>query len=335
MVRTFDGPMVTIGSDDACTLCLNDSALAPEQALLIAEKNRWLLFNKADGTALNDEPLAREARRSLSDGDELRVGTHIISFALSEGGADGHGAPAAEDAPRPDTPGGRAAPPTQASPPQNPTHETETPRRNFAEILESLRTIEDSFYFEVEGGAQPSRRVTIEAAVMPLGWDTTGRNISFETATIATPCAVVRKDWSGVFLQPLGAGAVTVNGERVEAERRLRDGDRLLLTSRGTGGPARGPDLIFHEPATLEALNSLYRQSAPAALDAPAEESKAGDDQETPAPSPKDARRPRLFDPSRKFFGHFTLLELAFMCVATLAAAVVVFLVLIYLMPTR
>jgi pSer/pThr/pTyr-binding forkhead associated (FHA) protein len=80
----FDGPIVTIGSDDACTLRLNDAAAAPEQAVLIVENNQWMLFNKADGTALNDEPLAREARCSLADGDELRVGEHVISFVFNE-----------------------------------------------------------------------------------------------------------------------------------------------------------------------------------------------------------------------------------------------------------
>ena len=327
--------MVTIGRDDACTLRLNDAAVAPEQALLIVEQNRWLLFNKADGTALNDEPLAREARRALNDGDELRVGAHVISFAFDEAGADDRSrqqeARRQENAQPPPAPPA----PVRQTRPASPPPEAESPRRSFAAILESLRPVEDRFYFEVEGGPQPARRVAVEAAVMPVGLDATGRNISFDAGTIATPCAVVRKDWSGVFVQPLGAGTVQVNGERVEAERRLCDGDRLLLTVRGQGGARDVPSLVFHEPATLTVLNSLYRQGPPAEGDAAAAEAGAGTDTETADAGRTRAPRARLFDPGKKFFGHFTLLELAIMCVATLAAAVVVFLVLIYLKPVR
>jgi hypothetical protein len=229
--------------------------------------------------------------------------------------------------------------PGLATPPQTPSGApgTKTPQRNFAKILESLRTVEDSFYFEVEGGPQAGRRVTVETAVMPLGWDSTGRNISFEPATIATPCAVVRKDYSGVFVQPLGAGGVAVNEERVESEQRLRDGDRLYLASQGTAELRKEPSLIFHEPATLAILDSLYRQRPPPAAAARTPKPKVDEGRavETRSASRARASYARLFAPDRKFFGYFTLLELSMMCVATLVAAVIVFLVLIYLKPVR
>ncbi|HEX8284508.1 MAG TPA: FHA domain-containing protein [Pyrinomonadaceae bacterium] len=329
--------MITIGADPACTVALNDPAVALEQAVLIVEKSQWLLINKAPGTSLNGEPLAREARRPVATGDTLGARDHVINVVYA--------GPLLPDSPasRPESGGPRdpTAPPRGAggtderrSPTTTaPATESENPTRNFAKILEGLRTVEDSFYFVVEGGAQAGRRVTIETTAMLLGWDQSGRDISFEAGTIATPRAVVRKDWRGVFVQPVGGEAISVNDEGVDSERRLRDGDRLKLSPHAPARGAAEPYLIFHEPATLAVLDSLY-QPKPEPVVAAREPAAGGaGDAETRASPPRSLAG--FFSTGRKYFGYFTLLDLLMMCVATLATAGIFFLVLIYLKPVR
>ena len=75
--RLFDDEIVTIGSDPAATLCLTDPSIAPEQAIVIKEDGRPLLINRAPGTLFNGEQLAREARRTLSEGDRIEI-VHFV-----------------------------------------------------------------------------------------------------------------------------------------------------------------------------------------------------------------------------------------------------------------
>jgi hypothetical protein len=336
-VKAFEGPMITIGADPGCTVALNDPAIAPEQAVLIVEKSQWLLINKATGTSLNDEPLAREARRPVATGDTLRARTHLIDIVYA-GALPNSPAPHSEpgearrrdDAP---TQGAGSAHERGSTAQTGAAAESENPTSNFAKILEGLRTVEDCFYFVVEGGAQAGRRVTIETTAMLLGWDHSGHDISFEAVAIATPRAVVRKDWRGVFVQPVGGEAISVNDDKVDSERRLRDGDRLKLLSRASALGAAEPSLIFHEPATLAVLDSLYQQKSEPTV-AAHETAPGGEDEGEARPSPTRSLA-GFFSKGRKYFGYFTLLDLLIMCVATLATAGIFFLVLIYLKPVR
>ncbi|HEX8187569.1 MAG TPA: FHA domain-containing protein, partial [Pyrinomonadaceae bacterium] len=223
--QTFDGPIVTIGSDPAASLHLEDGAVAAEQAIIIGGDDEPPLFiNRAEGTLLNGEPLAREARRPLNDGDTISVGPYVIGFQSGNGFRPGGGgaglAPAADDYAGG---GGVPAPATRETPALPAADEagaaplTTSQPTSFAAILDSLRTEEDTFYFQVETATAGRRRVPVEGATLLLGWDATGLNVACGGGVaVAIPRAVVHKDWSGVMLQPEGAGAALVNGEPVE-----------------------------------------------------------------------------------------------------------------------
>jgi hypothetical protein len=354
--RILDGPIITIGRDASATLQLDDPAVAPEQAVIINEDGLLLLINRADGTSLNEEALARGGRRPLAHGDRLTVGSYLVSFALSDDAGAPDGARAAA------TPSHPA--PTQASPEQSraasqpeaartPEEGTagassrgtgHTSAGSFAAILDSLRTEEDRFYFLVENAGRRGERVAVETAEMLVGWDETGRYITCEAASVATARAVVRKDWSGVVVQPQSPRQVSVNGEAVETVRRLRNGDRLTLVA-AAAAAGTSPEthyLIFHEPASLVVLDSLLPQQLPppvATRVAGADNGSAGDAGQALAPVSGLAaaggartapRRAGFFSPGRKYFGYFTLVEVLVMMTGTLVAALAIFLILEY-----
>ena len=335
--RSFDDEIVTIGSDPGATLRLTDPSIAPEQAIVIREDGRPLLINRAPGTVFNGELLPREARRPLSEGDRMEFGPYVVSVAAVEGHSDGaaryaaraeeirHAQPDERDAegPRGGEGGGGAARDAQA------LEQPQPQGRSFAAILDSLRTEEDSFYFVVESVAGGSRRVRLEAAETMIGWDETGRRISCDAGVVVAARAVVRKDWSGVVALPLSAGMILVNGETVEAPRRLRDGDRVTLL-RVTAHEPEDDCLVFHEPASLVVLDSLLPQQQAAAP--PSKTAASGGAGEASSlvrqPSAALEAKGAASSPERRYFGYFTPLEVLVMIVGTLVTAAIIFIIL-------
>jgi hypothetical protein len=339
VAQNFDGPILTIGSDPSAGLHLDDRDVAAEQAIIIGGEDEPPLFiNRAEGTVLNGEQLAREARRPLSDGDTIHIGPYVIGIKAGNGfrpGADVPGlAPVAEgqaeDAGQP-TPITRetAPPPDDSTAAAQPT--------SFAAILDSLRTEEDTFYFQVETATAGRRRVPVEGARLLLGWDRTGQNVVCGgESVVAILRAVIHKDWSGVMLQPEAAGAALINGEPVETARRLRNGDRVTLRpapGAGAADPARN-FFIFYEPASLVVLDSLLpaQQLPPPVAQPLSAPGGTGTNALVPAPASPPAVREPPHAPlmSRPLLRYYTVGEVLLMACATLVGAFVIFLILEY-----
>lgn len=348
--QSFGGPIITIGSDPASTIRLNGAGVASEQVIVLSEDeshDHLLLINRSEGTLLNNEVLAREARRTLTHGDSLRVGTYVISFILDENSTEA----AVTDSPAPRkapitrelppleevlNPSGETEEEEEAAAPPAPTPppiQTETTQRSFAEILDTLRTEEDSFYFRVEGGPRSGLRLTIEKQEMLLGWDSTGRDLSINDNQVTAPRAIVRKDWSGVLLQALemSPGMVAINDVPVEGVQRLHNGDKIAVAPTVALINEQAPILIFHEPASLVVLNTLLPQKLPPPV-LPQKKTETEEAATTSAQTALETTppRPKLFAPERRYFGYFTLIEMLVMIVGTLIAAVIIFLILEY-----
>jgi hypothetical protein len=198
-------------------------------------------------------------------------------------------------------------------------------QRTFSAILEGLRTAEDTFYFVVEEGPDRGRRIPVETAGLIIGWDEPVENLSTDPATIAVPCAVIRKDWTGVMLQPEKNDAVLLGGQMLTGPQRLRNGDQLTLLSPETAdGQRKSAVLVFHEPASLVVLDSLLPNKLPRpitkALGSPSAESGDREKHIDQVPS--------TGSPAKTYFGYFSLFELLLLCAGTLALAAIVFLIL-------
>jgi hypothetical protein len=327
--RVFDSEIVTVGSDPSATLCLSATGIAPEQAIILNDENQLLFINRAEGTVLNGEVLAREARRMLSPGDTLQIGPYTIQVS-----PDGEERPAprqvVEAGPAPSPPSTESTTHAEVAP--TPAVEVARNDKSFAAILDSLRTEEDSFYFQIESAGDETR-VAIEGAEMVIGWDDSGRRISCDASLIATPRAVVRKDWSGVVVLPLGERTVAVNDERAEGPCRLRNGDRLTLLPIASDVDQDDNYVIFHEPASLVVLDTLLPKElpppvfpSPATITASTAEAPSGVVTASQGAQEKDLSG--YFSPNHRYFGYFTLPEILIMIVGTLVAAGIIFLIL-------
>ena len=270
----------------------SDRALAAEQASHSGDDDRAHLINRADGTLLNGEALAREARRPLSDGDTISVGPYTISFQTGNGFRPG--ATLTEPLANSDEAGGGRLRDTRETPAPPPAAAPQVPTApaaqgtSFAAILDSLRTEEDTFYFQVETATAGRLRVPVTGALMLLGWDRTGRNVA---------CGDGGGRTSGPPSTRIGAGrdsaeetgAASVNGEparrRAAWQRRPRDAQAPV----GLGGHRPGRNFYFYDRSrsscsTRCCPRSNSRPCGPAAPDAEA----AGRARVVPAP-----RRPR------------------------------------------
>lgn len=336
----FREEIVTIGSDASATLRLAGANVAPEQALIIVEAaaSPPLLINRAPGTTLNGETLAREIRRPLADGDHLGIGDWRIIFDLSDpsnangsrltskGDAAGHTVELTNDLPPVAPPPAPAAVAKRAGEP-----------KSFASILNELRTEEDSFCFEIETGAQAGTRLVIDAAETIVGWDAAGERVVVADAVgeSAVERMIVRKDWTGVVVEARGgAGALRVNDAGVNDPRRLRDGDRVTIGPASEDSAAGGATLVFREPASLVVLDSLLPQKLPPpVVNSPASAAPAAvapADHAPAAPPEVAERRSPMVVLRKKYLSYFSRTELLVMALGTVIAAVIIFLVLEY-----
>jgi len=341
----FDGALFTLGSNATNDLILTGSA--GEQAVIIREDDRLTLINGADGTQVNGEKLRREAIHPLGGGDEIRVGNYTISVVDDEDGGNNNGnhksAPLAREteAPAPTfdkisiaetndkNQHSRAA---EERAEQNGA-EMKTPSRdakssnNFAAVLDTLRTEEDSFYFVVKtlvkNKETETARVALEQSEIPIGADDKNE-IVFDIKKMSAVFGVVRKDWSGIVLQANRNSALFVNNEALAVAgepRRLRNDDRVSFAA-----PVKSV-LVLHEPSLLVALEPLLSArngaSGGAAVGAAA---VAVNDNQISTIAPR-ASKPKLPLFERTFFKYFSFVEILTMIIGTLIGAVLFFLI--------
>ncbi|MCU0238704.1 MAG: FHA domain-containing protein, partial [Pyrinomonadaceae bacterium] len=72
--------LISGGCDFNSTIFLDDPQIADEQFVVIIEDEKTILVNRAEGTFFNDEPLPREVRCEINNGDEIQIGLYTISF---------------------------------------------------------------------------------------------------------------------------------------------------------------------------------------------------------------------------------------------------------------
>ena len=340
----FDGALFTLGSGATNNLILAGSAA--EQAVIICEDNRLMLINSADGTQVNGENLRREAIHPLGGGDEIRVGNYTISVVDDEDGGNNNGnhdsAPLARqtetEAPAPTFDKilvAEANDKNQVSRAEERAGEIGTEIKtssrdakssnNFAAVLDTLRTEEDSFYFVVKtlvkNKETETARVALEQAEIPIGADDKNE-IVFDIKKMSAVFGVVRKDWSGIVLQANRNSALFVNNEALDTggePRRLRNDDRVSFAA-----PVKSI-LILHEPSLLVALEPLLSaRNVASSVGAAAVAAVDGNQVSSIAPRTAKPKLP-LFE--RTFFKYFSFVEILTMIIGTLIGAVLFFLI--------
>lgn len=340
---TLDSPITIIGSDaQASHIYVPDRHVAPEHVIIIREDGptedsaQFVLINRApQKTRFNDETLEREARRELFHGDQLLLGSFVLTFTFSEYVMKNGTAKAQAEAglesrsqnlqPVAEKPLEPILSNITIAAPQNP------PVRSFEAILNNLRTEEDSYHFRIVGGHDNGRRIVLNQPEIPLGWEEDGVTIGFNAARVVNLCAIIRKEWSGVNLEVSAPQTIAVNGQFVEGLYRLHNEDVLTVTPpANVKGERPTVSLSFHEPASLVALSAML--PPPVSLEKKQSEGKQSatpqSDFNTSTVSPALPRPASQILTSRhKILGYYPL-EWLVMTIGTLLAAVVIFLVL-------
>lgn len=345
---SFNGNLFTIGSDPANNLVIEESVF--EQAVVVQEGEQLMLINSAEGTKLNGELLRREAIQPLLVNDEIGIGDYLILIADSEQTmrqeasvfttnedeivdvyATTQNIPldvyattqfnVSEIGETKSEPIFNASPQTQIVE-ESPSNEVEipqesAPQRNFADILDTLRTEDDSFYFTVKTDAEEIKRITLDQVETTLGVSPTGKIVAV-AEHISTVCAVARKDWSGILVESQKSGAVLVNGKKITEPHRLRHDDEIVFTALPKFS------LILHEPSSLVALESLL-----SARNNSNSRFGLGTNNQNLAVNetiPEEVKKESFLE--HKYLKYFSFVEFVMMIIGTLIGAVLIFLLL-------
>ena len=309
----FKDSIFTVGSEDGNNLVIANAA--HEQAVIINEGDHLKLINSAEGTSLNERYLRREAMEILKHGDEIRIIDRVLLIVDESKISIPNNKPADSPPPIP-----MPKPETfieispiedfitkQVSKPTKPKSSA-----NFSDILDTLRTEEDSFYFIVKRAEKEIGRVPIKHAKTLIGKNAKGI-ISFNSKKIITVFCIAHKDWGGILIEPKKPNSVMVNGEVLEDNRRLRNNDSVTFKS-----APKGFSLTLHEPSLLVALEPLLKNDSATNSLLNAESAAIG---EPISESKKDS--PVI---EKRYFGYFSFLEVLTMVIGTLICAVIFFL---------
>jgi len=300
--------MFTLGSDDTNNLILEESA--SEQAVIVNEGDHLKLINSASGTSLNGQSLKREAIEALNHGDEIVVGEYAILVVDTESEIPIEKQIRTQKtvANKSTNGSGKLKTAAAATPAKQIGYKPSEVKssRNFAAVLNTLRTEEDSFYFIVKNKDTEAGQIPLENVEMPIGADSKGK-IAFDIENISTMYGVARKDWSGILLEAAKRNSIYINDEPLETTQRLRNEDRVTFSP-----SPKGYSLTLHEPSLLVALEPLLA-------------TKNSKNKELSSKSALEAK-PKELSKERLFFGQFSFLEVLTMIIGTLIGAVIFFL---------
>lgn len=332
----LDEHFISVGNSFGSNVFLDDENIADEQFVIVSEDDKKILVNRADGTFFNDEPIDKEIRTELQNGDEIQIGDFTLSFLnVNYKVKKSLFIPAS-------TPSGKLKIIDKNEDVDDEilqeshleSNGNVIGQKSFADILSSLRKEEDRFYFQLVNG-ENQERLNIENEELQVGWDLTGRILSTDPNIVVMPRASIKKDWGGVMLTPQNKESVWVNNESIESPKRLKNGDKLTFLSAFSSAPQKNVYLEFCEPAALVEINSILPQELPSVAPnrTDLEElngNKNGNGQKQAIAKIKNQKAQTKKSAKKKYFGYFSFGEVFLMFLATVFAAILVYLILEY-----
>ena len=212
-----------------------------------------------------------------------------------------------------------------------------------ADFVERLSGEDDAFSFQATTADGKISQIKIDDSEIVLGWNHTGKQI-VPRQRAAFPRATVYKDWSGIYLKPVDAEAVWLDGNRLTTVQRLRHGDRITFQAAFDSGENKQVFLEFIKPQAVVEIEKAILQPLPTVSQNNAAPPEANDILDEPTTEPDDWDLPQVAQetaeqneiaerPPKKaalVFGFFTWLEITLMIVGTLCGAAVFFFILRY-----
>lgn len=315
----LDESIVTVGNNPSATLELADGKVAPEQFVIISEKEQMILMNRANGTVINGESLALGTQVELSEGDKIEIGD--FQLFLDENEINGSNENIQKEVGFDES--------LIDQPIAKPNEE-----RDFSTVLNSIRE-EDSFYFHITDEEDVIERVLFDSEEIWLGTLFDKNSIQKDKEKLDEIYAHVKKDWSGAVIYPDESEEIWLNGVLLTEPKRLKNDDQIILIDDFADDDGNYSKITFHEPVVLLALNSILPEELPEPVTLQPfddkninrqKESTEGSDIAKDISNQKaDSAKKRK---NRIIFGYFSVLEIIIMAIGTLVTAAIIFLVL-------
>lgn len=313
--------IITVGNNPTATLELKSSTVAPEQFVIIAENERLVLMNRADGTFVNGEILDLGSKFELSNGDRIDIGTFQISLTTKESFEIN------ESVPKKDIEH-KARQATVAPGASN--------GKDFSAVLNSVKE-EDSFYFHIVDKENVIERILFDSDEIWLGTNFEQSAIKKSADQLDEIFAHIKKDWSGAVIYPESGECLFLNGDSLEEPHRLKNEDEIELQDDFASKDDNLRKITFHEPVVLLALNSILPEDLPEPVSLKSLESEKFENAlDRKRLKQKGVQKkivlkekivPIKKKKPRKLF-YFSILEIFIMAVGTLVTAALIFLVL-------
>lgn len=359
------GLIVTAGSDPGATIVIAGAGIAPEQFIIFDEEDETVLMNRAEGTSVNGRDLKAGARVALDAGDKIETGEFTLLFGEAGSDAVASAAPTASKRAKAarapgesgergyekgvegetalETPAGKGSAGSGAAtvPAKEVIVESadealdeiadqsgveETVAKDFSKILHELRE-EDTFSFHLKDDEDVVQRIPLVKDQLWIGTKLGRVAVVEREDDLEEVFARVKKDWSGVVIFPKSDQQALLNRETLGEPQRLKNDDVLSLID-DFEGEELAARIVFHEPVSLLALNSILPGDIPEPVStsepAPSAAAALGGKQggTVTGTAGHVAHGPRLV------FGYYTVLEIIVMAFGTLVTAAIIFFVL-------
>lgn len=312
--------IITVGNNPSATLELKDTAIAPEQFVIISENEQTLLMNRADGTIINGENLDLGSKIELNEGDEIKIGE--FNLVLSSEIMNGVNVAVENDSVS-----------DEISDDNTQSEQTEE-QKDFSNVLNNLKE-EDSFYFLITDKEGIVERILFDSEEIWLGTSFAENAIKKEKRELDEVYARVKKDWSGAVIYPEESEEMYLNGNPLKEPSRLKNEDEIILLDEFAEDDEIQTSITFHEPVVLLALNSILPEELPEPVFLSSEVDSSKKDKEIENKQSEIAsdqiakKQVNLKQKTkRRIFGYFSILEIIIMAVGTLVTAAIIFLVL-------
>lgn len=306
--------IITIGNDNSATIELISENIAPEQFVLVCEPEQIILMCRVDGTIINGSPASQGAIHNLQDSDVINVGKY--SFYLEND--DRKSAEVVTD----------SVSSNEEILITEPLKNTESKsEKTLTDVIKTLRS-EEKFYFQIEFANGETQRLFVENDESFFGKNEPNTFVLTEDKTeIEEPFAQVRKDWSGVVLNPLEGYQIWLENLFISKPHRLKNGDILFFSGQDNQKPDQETVIKFHEPTTLLVLDSILSKELPPPISLDEKDNLQAEVDSTEIHFNQIINETQIISKTL-YFGYFTTTEIIIMIIGTLITAAIIFLIL-------
>ena len=216
--RTLNGPQLTIGRKPDNDLPIDNPAVSGHHARIIEEQGAFFIedLGSTNGTFVND---AKIQKHKLKNTDRIAIGKHLLVFQD-------------DVAPAPVSP----PPPKEADSDKTMILDTKKQR----ELLKAVQSMQPLAAASKAAVEKVGNLVAVSGSTDRKEYELTGRLAiigSEDTATVRLTgwfapknAALINRRGSAYFISvPEGAKKVTVNGEAVQGQKELQDGDVIVV----------------------------------------------------------------------------------------------------------